>query len=46
MVEVGEVANKQPPSKKSTCVLVFDGGEVVGVANQQWRGRRLPDIEN
>ena len=24
----------------------FDGGEVVVVANQQRRGRRLPDIEN
>jgi len=35
MGEVGEVANKQPPSKMNTCVLVFDGGEVVEVANQQ-----------
>jgi len=46
IVEVGEVANKQPPSKTSTCMLVFDSREVVVVANQQWRGQRLPDIEN
>ena len=31
MVEVGEVANKQPPLKISTHVLIFDGREVVEV---------------
>ena len=38
MVEVVKIANKQPPSKTSTRMLVFDGGSVVRVvevANKQ-----------